>query len=1367
MRRQPSFLYIDLPNRYQKKGRPSYSRIARAEEAKPLWKKVACQRLFPSRHGSHYFEVLYPDGVQPTQPSRPIGPVWEQAQNIYRERQEAQKQQESHTIERTEKNEVNPWLERSGWHRYLKGLDPLKLMESVEDPDEETEPVLCTIWKAMDQMIRHCQQTVIERVGLFIRMEAVRTEKHQTRYYPLQGNMNAQTFGRYSRPWKQLLMFFGRTLHQREWKVPKYQLRSRQAKAWKHLINQAKAESQGNLEDRKSENTSAGGESEKGSEDEEALLQPLPKACLGFCISLLDEQVKQHEYHSAMVCALAVLGVKKDGWLGADRYPSILSAMIKISRFMVVQDALEAVGPAELEYRSDSSGSIHGRAGSQVDMQKDSLGYIKQAMDQYMVRGSHSPMQWMLDLRTYGLKISYNTTSEGRVDWVEDQILYQTIQFTMAELRGMIHGLVAQAQKLLCHELLMLPSEEQPPRIPWSSLRDNPVNQEKGWNFIQDERNPWPVDGDTWLWNRVGRDRRLQQRFIQPGGELRWQYMAIKQYLGLAGRFLEKLLVLCHLTGGQPARAPEILSIRQCNTRYGDSRDLFIEDRMVVLITRYHKGYAISGSVKVIHRYLPRAVGELMIWYLWLFQPFHRRIRMVVWDDKEESALIWPGQGPSRPWTSLRMSRALQDASQAGIGVKFGLQVWRQLAIGISRRKLQSEHTFREDDEDEDGDFYEDEAGEILDLQSGHSSHVAGIVYARGIHEIHGVVASKRKRFRGASIAWHDFLGFVDEAGVEMGRKRRAEFEFEAEDAAFGRWKRLRQVDMQTELRGMLGEEARFRGIQSEALEAIRQGQSPVVVVMGTGGGKSLLFMLPAWISRGGTTVVVVPLIALRQDLIDRCRQVGIPCAIWKSSQPADGARIVLVTSESAVGEAFATFLNRLKTMQQLDRIVMDECHTVLNEKWDFRRKLQRAGELGRIQTQMVLLTATLPPSKEAVLWERMEWQKDEVRMFQQATNRKNMAYRRQGGSVLQLGSETKELADILGCEGYHHDAPGKKKILDGLKDGDRMVVATSAFGMGIDVADIRLVVHADEPRTLLDYAQESGRAGRDGLPSEAIIIIPEKTRQDESRPGPPDGVLVQRFVGGQECQRAVLAEYLDGITDRTRCESDEERCMPCRMEAETTEPLPNDIAGRLEANIMQPKDANRSEEVGLADRDDLRVFQSQGHRQQVIAHRRRQRIQDEVRASQEFREYLDGVQGRCPYCIRFGMEGDRHALYWCRQVGAQVAKQLYKDMKTAMRQFRAMEPFSGCVRCFAPQAWCERWVEREKMKMIRQAFQLDNKTQKRVLARFEEEGLQRESDLDHVRYLGRRIEWGGLETNILCRELATSIKQWVNEDGR
>jgi superfamily II DNA helicase RecQ len=117
-----------------------------------------------------------------------------------------------------------------------------------------------------------------------------------------------------------------------------------------------------------------------------------------------------------------------------------------------------------------------------------------------------------------------------------------------------------------------------------------------------------------------------------------------------------------------------------------------------------------------------------------------------------------------------------------------------------------------------------------------------------------------------------------------------------------------------------------------------------------------------------------------------------ISCVEWESSRPPDAAAVVLVMPESAVGETFATFLNRLQATQQLDRIVIDECH------------MQQLGRLVAAETQIVMLTATLPPSKEDKLFHPMYFDPEQVKMFRALTARTNVAY-----CVVKVGKEARK----------------------------------------------------------------------------------------------------------------------------------------------------------------------------------------------------------------------------------------------------------------------------------------------------------------------------------------------------------------------
>ena len=1338
--------------------------------------RVQCQQLFTSRHGSQYFEVRQPEEGQADKARSTVvdsEALWAQLRGKVTSKWAEVERKARTTIQEGERDEVNPWLERTQWQPYLVGMKRPDLMACIEepnaDPEGEKEPVEAAIWEAMDGLARFSQASVVDRIGVFVRMEAIRTEKHQTRYQPLQPYMDEKSIGEHARPWKQILMFFARTQREHEWESPKYRFTRRQREAWEALVEQAERYVDGEEDEGDEEGSDGEGSEEEGSNDGDdgnndndynddegygdgtdgdegateeeqkpERLSKIQKACLGFCIELLNQSISRREYDSALVCALAVLGVQEDGWKGPEQYPPILSAVIKVARFMVVQQALELSEPFEEdEFNGDSAyesdGSSDGSStGSPRPRKRGCLQFVERMMDRFMVRGSHGPMQWMLDLRTYGLKIHYNTTSRGHVEWKGyDELLYKDMQFNMAQFRSMVHGLVAESRRLLVEDVLLFDRTHahEVPEIPWQSLRDNPTDGRPGWNFLQDHRSRLPVDGQMWLFDRVGRDAAIRKRFLKPGTESGVNRQGVESYMARVAEFREKLLVLMHVTAGQPGRGPEVLSIRHSNTVRGGHRNIFIEDGMVVFVTRYHKGYSLSGDIKIIHRYLPREVGELLVWYLWLALPFQQRMEAMVWKKDAVSAHMWPADPGGKKWTSERMRKVLKRESRAGLGQELTIQSYRDVAIGISRKFMRRPTAFHTDkgDDDEGKEWDEDDiAATIADEQAGHTSHIAGMVYARAIMEQAGAVADKRQRFRASSTDWHRFLCFQSAVEGQAGSKKRkrAPFETEAEEGRIDRWARLRKMDAERELKRMMGKEATFRGVQGEAIQAITAGASPVVVVMPTGAGKSMLFMLPAWIEQGGTTVVVVPLIALRGDMMRRCKGLGISCAEWEGRRPPDAAAIVLVTPESAVSEGFMTFLNRLKATQQLDRIVIDECHVVLNRRYTFRKQMQRLGKLMMAETQMVLLTATLPPSEEEELYRRMYFKKEQVRVFRARTARKNVAYRvvdisgmgRRGdkeevvlglierqfrkyaaGKVVVYGNtvrKVKGMAEALGCDAYHHDAIGKERMLEDFRGGrQRMIVATSALGMGVDIPDIRCIVHVDRPRTLLDYAQESGRAGRDGKRSEAIAIV-----DDDEKPSPDDDQteearqfmekerrLVRRYVRGENgvgtCRRVALDGYLDGRDDRVGCEEGEEVCDVCGGgTGEEREGTDEDTM----------KDEGETEQAGVQGEFRQQERERRGPREELMRSMQQEHLQMEW-----LRRQLQRWAGRCGICEGAGSGADDHDLKHCKRAESRKAREMFWVIQNTIR----FEAYSGCFGCGVPQEYCNRWEDDGKGK--------------------------------------------------------------------
>jgi len=909
----------------------------------------------------------------------------------------------------------------------------------------------------------------------------------------------------------------------------------------------------------------------------------------------------------------------------------------------------------------------------------------------------------------------------------------------------------------------------------------------------------------------------IKRKFVKPGRGLTWNRNGVEEYMNQGASYREKLLMLMHITDGQPARAPELLSVRHSNTIKGNHRNIFVEDGLIVFVTRYHKGYTISEDVKIIHRYLPREVEELMVFYLWLVLPFQQRLEAAVWKKDEVSAYMWPTDPNGTKWTSERMRQVMKRESQIRMGIPVTIQAYREMIVAISRRWLGLSHGFQPDEGDvkEDGATQEEEEDEVMDLQAGHTAHVAGMIYGRGIMDQSGEIASKRQKFRRVSEMWHRFLRFESTAfdDSSQGEKRKvAPFEIEAEEFRMRRWKRLRDVEVEGELKRVMGPDSRFRGVQKPAMEAIMAGKSPVVVVMPTEGGKSLLFMLPAWCSRGGTTIVVVPLIALRQDMKQRCGGMSITCAEWNSRKPPDAADVMLVTPESAVSDGFRTFMNRLRATQVLNRIVIDECHVVLNDQPNFRRQMQELGELINVEAQMMLLTATLPPSKEKKLWRRMSFDETKVLLFRTSTVRSNVRYQvikvqrdsrdeekgrvvrmvegklkkiRDGKIVVYCNSvrKVKDLAEALDCDGYHHHAEEKGEKLKRFMSGEkRVIVATSALGLGIDIPDIRVIIHTEQPRSLLNYAQESGRAGRDGLPSQATVMWNEGTDGEDLG----EMKWVKRFIGSGEddrpppCRRVVLNEYLDGREDREGCEDGEEWCDVCIGLSW----VPDDHPVGSEPESMEEQDEGDERHLMLGDvegEDGLSMREQQEYDAQrqdrlTIRVRRKGQIRDEDEEAKALLRPLNEVKRLCAVCTKNGSRFNVHPIYWCGEEDEAMPK--YRKMKELIRKGKTMEDFGGCVRCFVPQAWCNRWEENpedeggwrmkkgeEKCKYTNVVlgwfliFIKDEGFRDGLTARMREGGFNIEKSSEVLKYVGQRKKWGGLETWVLLQEFWQGVK--------
>ncbi len=368
-----------------------------------------------------------------------------------------------------------------------------------------------------------------------------------------------------------------------------------------------------------------------------------------------------------------------------------------------------------------------------------------------------------------------------------------------------------------------------------------------------------------------------------------------------------------------------------------------------------------------------------------------------------------------------------------------------------------------------------------------------------------------------------------------------------------------------------------FRGAQAEIVGHI-QGGGDALVLMPTGGGKSLCYQLPSLL-RPGCGIVVSPLIALMQDQVDALLQAGVKAAFLNSSQDSATAAeterrllrgdldLLYVAPERLLTERFLGQLDHLRSQQRIALFAIDEAHCVSQWGHDFRPEYIQLSILHERYPEVprIALTATADALTREEIVRRLGL--DDARTFVSSFDRPNIRYtiverdnprkqllafladhRGEAGIVYCLSrKKVDETALWLQGQGiaalaYHAglDAQTRREHQQRfVRDEAVVMVATIAFGMGIDKPDVRYVAHLDLPKSLEAYYQETGRAGRDYEPAEAWMtyglndVVIHRQRIDESA-APDDQKRIERqkldamlaYCEAAGCRRTVLLNY-------------------------------------------------------------------------------------------------------------------------------------------------------------------------------------------------------------------------------------------------
>ena len=564
-----------------------------AQRRADAFRAVSCQRFF--RHGRHstYFAISADASVGVGTEGAPVPNTLEDA--VLRDLaslESAQHAQADGVLQIASAKETSPWLQLTRWTDYLQGHHLRKVATLAAPADKSTEPILAILCQSIDRPVDEAYQSVCSDVVNVFGQARINSflQRPRAADRPLLVKLQKSTWRTYITIWKALICFAFRSTRHNQKILLRHRLTSSQVVCLDECMKHAER-----LLELTPVDTFVGDSATAAIEQATDLLD---NSCLDLCISLLDHDLEGDLFESVVVGFLAVIEIdsRKAILKEAYHYTPTLSGFIKIAQMLVIQKAVVASRDGTILHPADLLDEMRARC---------------------LIHGTRSPFSWPNRLRMYGKKVRDSTTCLGYIAWSGDgqTVTYKDVAgLSIKHFKGFVRDQVAKAQGQL-EELLLLHPEESREDLGidfWMHrIVDNAAENRDMWNFLQHTQNLEGTlpDRSKWLLERVLRNKWLQEEFLYENStprEPKRKQSAVRAYRVQVDEFLATLLLLIHLTAGQPARGTEILSLRYVDTINGHHRNIFIDGGTVSTVTTYHKGYSVIGSTKIIHRYLPK-----------------------------------------------------------------------------------------------------------------------------------------------------------------------------------------------------------------------------------------------------------------------------------------------------------------------------------------------------------------------------------------------------------------------------------------------------------------------------------------------------------------------------------------------------------------------------------------------------------------------------------------------------------------------------------------------------------------------------------------------------------------------------------------
>ncbi|KAG8664052.1 uncharacterized protein FPOAC1_014119 [Fusarium poae] len=808
--------------------------------------------------------------------------------------------------------------------------------------------------------------------------------------------------------------------------------------------------------DKKKRQGSSRGEEEE-EEEEDPDKEALDEAVFDFCIKSIKQKLGKKQYYNPLLHFTAVLGVKEDG----------------MEHFF-----------EDDPYDSDDSN---------CDTSFAAIDRFQKGHRDWLATGSYTPFSAIIQWMTYGRGYRNQEGGQARVLWDSNGMTlnYLGDKITVNSFQRAAQAFVREAEGWL-DKLMDGQWSQIRETIRLQDIADSLVFEGPGRSFATNRKNAWLKPGAEKLTRLLGTTLWKIVDAGNGGSRVECRKRAMDEYLGWLRQFRSSMFPVVH----------------HCDTDQLP-KNVFVFDGQVVLITDRDKSKGLNGKQgRKVARFLPEGPSLMMVAYVAWLLPFEKvlhRLSGIRGPSEAISPWLWKS-AEKGIWDTAKLSKQLALVTGVQIGVQLTVSSYRHVAIEMGRRikglivqQVELEAAVADSD-DEAADPLTGEAHRrpkveyVWDIQATHGSRIARNHYAVNLQFPSQLQPEMLSNFREISRLWHEFLARTD--GDFGDRKRRAHDDdimpvvdrsakrqrlaidrevpgnFTETPAGWRLGPRYEDAEIDAGLKRMLGEDAGWKTAQQRdgmyrimRLENDGIRSELLIVVLPTGGGKSILFMLPALWKTNEARVE------------DRARELGIDCMEWRNDidQERDerqrDARLVVVSADVAVSEGFTAYVESIRGRGLLERVFFDECHTAIMDV-SYRERLGLLTGLHRFGCPLVMLTATLPVSMEDWFRERMLAQ--DATIIRAPTMRVNIRYRvkqvRPGKTAIEDGvvaamkaieermetaqrgvvycrsiKQCEAIAAMVGCKAYHSKLTREARVsavqdwVDG-RDGQRWI---------------------------------------------------------------------------------------------------------------------------------------------------------------------------------------------------------------------------------------------------------------------------------------------------------------------------------------